>query len=469
MSKEDSTTHRPAWKQAANSESSLPMAPLPTSDVQASVDSPKSQTSGSAVGHLRWVICTLLLLGVTKNYMDRQVLGVLKTTLQHTFGWNEIDYGNLVFAFQAAYAVGMVVVGRLIDRLGTRFGYALAMAFWSLAAMGHAAANSFTGFLVARSGLGFGEAGVFPASIKSVSEWFPKKERSLAIGIFNAGSNVGAIITPLTVPWITVHWGWRWAFLITGGLGFIWLALWLGFYRKPEEHASISKRELEYIRSDPSDPPVQIKWISLVSYSQTWAFIAGKFFIDPIWWLYLFWVPDFLQRSHGLALMQIGVPIVVIYVIADVGSVAGGWLSSWMIGRGKSVNFARKITMLLCAICILPIVAAYRVESLWGAVLIIGFAAGGHQGFSANLFALTSDTFPSRAVGSVVGMGGMAGAIGGMLIAKIVGYTLQWTGSYMIPFFIAGSAYFVALACIQILSPRLEPVQLRQGERTKIS
>jgi ACS family hexuronate transporter-like MFS transporter len=394
--------------------------------------------------------------------MDRQVLGVLKTTLQHDLGWTEIDYGNLVFAFQAAYAVGMVVVGRVIDRIGTRLGYAVAMVFWSLASMGHAAANSLSTFIVARSALGFGEAGVFPASIKCVAEWFPKKERSLAIGIFNAGSNAGAIVTPLVVPWITIHWGWRWAFLITGGLGFIWLIAWLLVYRKPEEHRSVSARELEYIRCDRTSPSVQIKWLSLASYRQVWAYISGKFLIDPIWWFYLFWVPDFLQRQHGLSLTNIGLPIVVIYVIADIGSVAGGWFSSHLMRSGKSVNFARKITMLLCALCILPIVSAYRIESLWGAVLIIGLAAGGHQGFSANLFALPSDTFPSQAVASVVGMGGMAGAIGGMLIAKIVGYTLQWTGSYKVPFLIAGSAYLVALACIQMFSPRLEPVQLRQ-------
>ena len=439
----------------------------PTSDIvppatcdKLPADSDNQASSGT--GYFRWVICTLLLLGVTKNYMDRQVLGVLKTTLQHDLGWNEIDYGNLVFAFQAAYALGMVVVGRLVDRLGTRLGYALAMAFWSLASMGHAAASSFTSFLAARAGLGFGEAGVFPASIKSVAEWFPKKERSLAIGIFNAGTNVGAIVTPLIVPWITVHWGWRWAFLITGGVGAVWLVLWLAVYRKPEEHPRLSKSELEYIRSDPSGPVVGIPWIRLVSYRQAWAFVLGKFFSDPIWWFYLFWVPDFLQRNHGLALMQIGLPIVVIYVIADVGSVAGGWLSSWLIRSGRSVNFARKVTMLICAICILPIVSAYRIESLWGAVLIIGVAAAGHQGFSANLFSLPSDTFPSQAVASVVGMGGMAGAVGGMLIAKIVGYTLQWTGSYMIPFLIAGSAYFVALACIQMLSPKLEPARIRE-------
>lgn len=419
------------------------------------------QGAPSPAGYFRWVICTLLLLGVTKNYMDRQVLGVLKTTLQHSFGWDEIDYGNLVLAFQAAYAVGMVVVGRLIDRLGTRLGYALTMVFWSLASMGHALASSLTGFIVARASLGFSESGVFPCSIKAVAEWFPNKQRSFAIGVFNAGANVGAILTPLLVPWIALHWGWRWAFIATGGVGFLWLALWLLLYRRPEEHRRVSKAELAYIRSDPPGSTIRVKWLSLASHRQMWAFVAGKFLIDPIWWFYLYWVPDFLQRNHGLQLMQIGVPIMVIYVISDIGSVAGGWFSSSLIKRGKSVNFARKATMLICALCILPIMFAYRVESLWGAVLIIGLAAGGHQGFSANLLAMPSDTFPSQAVGSVVGIGGTAGAIGGMLIATIVGHTLQWTGSYMVPFLIAGSAYPMALACIHILSPRLEPVRLR--------
>ncbi len=432
-----------------------------SANLVSSADSEAAKPEASSrAGYFRWVICTLLLFGTTKNYMDRQVLGVLKTTLQHDLGWNEIDYGNLVFAFQAAYAVGMLAVGRLVDRLGTRLGYALAMVFWSLASMGHALGSSFTSFLVARSALGFGESGVFPASIKTVAEWFPKKERALATGIFNAGANVGAIITPLVVPWITIHWGWRWAFIITGALGFVWLIFWLLLYRKPEEHARVSKAELDYIRSDPQTPMAKIKWARLIPHRQTWAFVVGKFMIDPVWWFYLFWVPDFLQRKHGLALMKIGLPIMVIYVIADVGSVAGGWLSSWLIERGKSVNVARKSAMLICALCVVPIVFAYRIESMWGAVLLIGLAAAAHQGFSANLFTLTSDTFPAQAVGSVVGMGGMAGAIGGMLIAKIVGYTLQWTGSYMVPFLIAGFAYLLALAAIQFLVPRLEPARI---------
>jgi MFS transporter, ACS family, hexuronate transporter len=433
------------------------MDPAATSGIQAT----SGNSTTARAGYFRWVICALLLFGTTKNYMDRQVLGVLKTTLQHDLGWNEIDYSNLVFAFQASYALGMIVVGGLIDRLGTRLGYALAMIFWSLASMGHALGNSFTSFVIARSSLGFGEAGVFPASIKTVAEWFPKKERALATGIFNAGTNAGAIITPLTVPWITIHWGWRWAFLITGALGFVWLIFWLLLYRKPEEHPRVSKAELEYIRSDPPEPTAKIEWLSLLSLRQTWAFVMGKFMIDPIWWFYLFWVPDFLQRRHGLSLMRIGVPIMVIYVISDFGSVVGGWLSSWMIHRGRSINTSRKTAMLLCALCVVPIMFAYRTDSMWDAVLLIGLAAAGHQGFSANLYTLTSDMFPARALGSVVGIGGMAGAIGGMLIAKVVGYALQWTGSYMVPFVIASFAYLLALATIQILSPKLEPVSLR--------
>ena len=375
-------------------------------------------------------------------------------------GWNEIDYSNLVFVFQGTYAVGMVAVGRLVDRLGTRLGYALAMVFWSLASMAHAVGSSLMSFMVARSALGFGEAGVFPASIKTVAEWFPSKERALATGIFNAGTNIGAILTPLIVPWITIHWGWRVAFVTTGALGFVWLAFWLLLYRPPESHPRLSKAELEYIASDRQPAVPQIKWLELLPHRQTWALAVGKFTIDPIWWFLLFWIPDFLQRNHGLKLMQLGLPIMVIYLLADVGSVAGGWLSSWMIHRGRSVNVARRSAMLICALVVIPIAIAYRIESMWGVVLLIGLAAAAHQGFSANLFTLTSDLFPAQAVGSVVGIGGMAGAIGGMVMAKIVGYVLQWTGSYKIPFLMAGSAYLLALAFVQALSPRLDPARI---------
>ena len=397
--------------------------------------------------------------------MDRQVLGVLKMTLQHDLGWSEIDYSNLVFAFQAAYALALVAVGRAVDRLGTRKAYSVIMVFWSLASMAHAVAHSLTEFILARAALGLGEGGVFPASIKAVAEWFPRRERALATGLFNAGTSLGAIVTPLIVPWITIHLGWRAAFLTTGSLGFVWLIFWLALYRRPEEHSHCSKAELDFIRHDPPEEAGHIAWLSLVTHRQAWAFILGKFLTDPIWWFYLFWVPDFLQRDHGLQLMQIGLPLVVIYVISDVGSVTGGWISSHLIKAGASVNVARKAALGLCAVCVLPMIFVYRVESLWTAVLLIGLAAAAHQGFSANLFTLPSDMFPKRAVGSVVGIGGMAGAIGGMLIAKIVGYLLQWTGSYRVPFLIAGSAYVVAVAVIHLLAPRLEPVRIGSEAR----
>ncbi len=431
---------------------------IPPPDPYANDD--RNPSVAVSIGRFRWVICALLLFGTTKNYMDRQVLGVLKTTLQHDLGWNEIDYSNLVFAFQAAYALGLLVVGRAVDRLGTRKAYSVIMVFWSLASMAHAVAHSLTEFILARSALGLGEGGVFPASMKAVAEWFPRRERALATGIFNAGTSMGAIITPVIVPWITVHLGWRTAFLTTGGLGFLWLIFWLALYRKPEEHPRCGKAELDFIRHDPAEEAGHINWLQLVTHRQAWAFILGKFLTDPIWWFYLFWVPDFLQRDHGLRLMQIGLPLVVIYVISDAGSVAGGWVSSHLIKAGVSVNIARKAALALCAVCVLPMIFVYRVEGLWTAVLLIGLAAAAHQGFSANLFTLPSDTFPKRAVGSVVGIGGMAGAIGGMLIAKIVGYLLQWTGSYRVPFVIAGSAYLVAVAVIHLLAPRLDPVRI---------
>jgi MFS transporter, ACS family, hexuronate transporter len=438
-----------------------PEQPTSTSGILSSQQQVGAATTvPSRLGYFRWVICGLLLLGTTKNYMDRQVLGVLKTTLQHDFSWNEIDYSKLVAAFQFAYAAGMLLVGGLIDRLGTRLGYALAMIFWSLASMGTALANSLTGFRLSRYALGFGEAAVFPASIKAVAEWFPKKERALATGIFNAGTNVGAIITPLIVPWIVVHWGWRGAFVGIGAIGFVWLFIWLLIYRKPEDHRGVSKAEFEYIRSDPQEPVGKIKWVRLFPLRQTWAFAMGKFLTDPVWWFYLFWVPGFLQVKHGLALTGIGIPIMVIYLISDVGSVAGGWLSSTLIKRGRSVNAARKIAMLICALGVLPVVFAYRVESTWSAVFLIGLAAACHQGFSANLYTITSDMFPARAVGSVTGIGGMAGAIGGWLMAWVVGHVLQWTGSYMIPFAMAGCGYLLALLAIHAIAPRLEPATI---------
>ncbi|HMG33736.1 MAG TPA: MFS transporter [Blastocatellia bacterium] len=417
----------------------------------------------ASAGRHRWVICALLFFAATINYIDRQTIGILKSTLQTEIGWSEIQYSWIVVFFQMAYAVGLLGMGRLMDRLGTRKGFSLAVVFWSIAAMGHALARSVMGFGVARFMLGLGESGNFPASIKTVAEWFPKKERALATGLFNAGTNVGVIATPPIVSFITGRWGWQWAFVFTGALGFLWLVCWLVFYWRPEEHPHVSAAELAYIKSDPVESNARVPWKKLVSHRQTWAFALGKFMTDPIWWVYLFWLPDFLNKRYGLQLKDFGPPLIAIYLIADVGSVGGGWLSSSLIRRGWTINRARKTAMLICAVLVVPIVAASNVTNLWVAVLLIGLAAAAHQGWSANIFTLVSDMFPAGAVGSVVGFGGMAGAVGGLLIARLVGEILQRTGSYVPIFIIAGSAYLVALSLIQLIIPRVEPAKLENS------
>ena len=431
------------------------------------------------VGYVRWIICSLLFFAATINYVDRQVIGILKPTLQAQFGWSEIDYADIIFAFQLAYAGGFLIAGRMMDRIGARIGFTIAIVLWSLAAIAHAEATVFgpaaatvlgllgftysasvAGFMVARFALGLGEAGNFPAAIKVTAEWFPKRERAFATGIFNSGTNVGALATPLVVPWITLSFGWYWAFVATGALGFVWLAFWLPLYHRPEDHPRLSPAELAHIRSDPADPAVQIPWGKLLAYRQTWAFMAGKFLTDPIWWLYLFWIPDFLNRNHGIDLKTIGPPLVAIYLVADVGSIGGGWLSSMLIKRGWTVNGGRKLAMLICALAVVPMVFASGAKDLWVAVALVSLAAAAHQGWSANLFTTASDMFPRKAVGSVVGLGGMAGAVGGMLIAKLTGYILDATGSYMPVFFIAAFAYLVALVLIHVLVPRMEPARM---------
>lgn len=414
---------------------------------------------GAKLGRFRWVICALLFCATTINYIDRQVIGILKPVLEEQLGWSEIDYSNIVFSFQVAYAAGYLLAGRVMDKIGVRLGYSLAVLFWSLAAMGHAVVRSVAGFSAARFALGLAEGGNFPAAVKTVSEWFPKKERALATGIFNAGSNVGALITPLLVPWITVTYGWPTAFLATGAMGFAWFIAWLLLYRKPDSHPRLSRQELVYIQSDPPDPEIKISWTSLLRYRQTWAFVVGMFLSGPIWWFYLYWIPDFLHKTHGLDLMQLGPPLVVIYLMTDVGSIGGGWISSWLIGRGWTINAARKTAMLICALCVVPVFTASIVKSLWVATILIGVAASAHQGFSANLFTLVSDMAPRKVVSSIVGIGGMAAAIGGMFIAKLAGYILQWTGSYLPLFTIASSAYLINLLLIHLLTPRLEPMQ----------
>ncbi|MBA4124813.1 MAG: MFS transporter [Acidobacteria bacterium] len=423
-----------------------------------------TENTGKDVGRYRWVICALLFFATTINYVDRQVLGILATPLQKELGWSESDYGFIATAFTGAYAVGLLIVGRLMDWLGTRKGFSLAIIFWSLAAMGHALARSAFGFGIARFALGLGEAGNFPAAIKTAAEWFPKKERALATGIFNSGSNVGAIVAPLTVPWIAINYGWQWAFIITGTIGFFWLVFWLALYRRPEEHPRLSKAELAYIRSDPAEPVTKIPWLRLLPHRQTWAFAAGKFLTDPVWWFFLFWLPKFLNENHGLTLTGLGIPLVIIYVAADFGSIGGGYLSSALIKRGWSVNAGRKTAMLICALCVVPIIFAVRASNLWVAVALISLATAAHQGWSANLFTLVSDMFPRRVVGSVVGIGGFAGAVSGMLIATITGLLLQWTGSYVPIFIFAASAYLIALLVIQLLVPRLESASVEAAQ-----
>lgn len=420
---------------------------------------PPAETS--RVGNYRWVICTLLFFGTTINYIDRQVIGILEKDLRAIVGWSQIDYGNITAAFSAAYALGLLISGPLIDRFGTRIGYGAAVVLWSLAGMATALANTALGFGLARAALGLGEAANFPAAIKTVAEWFPKRERAFATGIFNAGSNVGAILAPAAVPAIYYNFGWQAAFLLTGAIGFVWLMFWLPLYRRPDEHPKLSKKELAHIQSDPPDPPAtKVPWALLIPRRQTCAFAIGKYLTDPIWWFYLYWIPSFFREKHQLDLLAVGLPLIVIYLIADVGSVGGGWLSSWLIQRGWSVHRARKTTMLICALAVTPIVFASQVTSLWAAVALIGLAAAAHQGWSANLFTMTSDMFPRRAVGSVVGIGGMAGAMGGATLATLTGFILDRTGgNYMILFGIAASAYLLALTIIHLLAPNLEPAE----------
>ena len=411
-------------------------------------------------GNYRWRVCAMLLAATTINYVDRQVLGVLAPYLQQQIGWNEIEYGYIVTAFQAAYAIGLLCAGAIVDRYGSRIGYAIAIGVWSLAAMSHALAAGVVGFALARFALGLGESGNFPAAIKTVAEWFPRRERALAVGVFNSGSNIGAILAPLLVPLIAARWGWQAAFLFTGLLSGTWLAVWLLWYRTPDQQRRLSATELAYIRSDPPEPTARVPWRRLLRHRQTWAFVAAKFMTDPIWWFFLFWLPKFLHAEYGLSLLQLGPPLIVIFVAADVGSIAGGWLAGRLIRQGWSANRARKGAMLLCALAVVPIVFAARADHLWVAVALIGLATAGHQGWSANVLTLPSDLFPRPAVASVVGIGGFAGAVSGMMIATFIGFLLQATGSYVPVFLMAGSAYLLALVVVHLLVPRLAPAAL---------
>lgn len=444
----------------------VPSVDSPVELDKAVQDGGSSGPNSMPLGRTRWTICALLFFATTINYVDRQVLGILKPELSVSLGWDEIHYGNIVMAFQGAYALGLLLAGAFIDRIGTRLGYAMSLVIWSLAAMGHALVHTVTGFSMARFLLGIGEAGNFPAATKTVAEWFPKRERALAFGIFNSGSNVGAVLTPLVVPFIAANYGWRAAFLVTGALGLIWLAFWLPLYRHPSEHRRVSPAELAYIQSDAPETEHKISWKRVFPLRQTWAVAVAKLMTDPVWWFYLFWLADFLKKKYQLSLTGMSLPLIVIYLVADIGSIGGGWLSSTLIKRGKSVNVARKTAMLVCALCVLPVTFAVTTEHLWVAVGLISLAAAAHQGWSANVFTLASDMFPRRAVGSVTGIAGMAGALGGMAFSGLVSRILQWTDSNYVPIFVmCGMAYLVALGIVHLLAPRLEsPVLEAQGK-----
>ncbi len=426
-------------------------------DVSAGAAMPQAQ-----IGRYRWVIVALLFAATAINYVDRQMIGVLKTDLQKEFSWTEGDYANIVFCFQLAYAIGYISFGKVVDAVGVRLGYGLAIVIWTISHMAHGLASGVISFAMARFGLGIGESGNFPAGIRAVTDWFPQKERAFAIGLFNAGANVGAIITPLLVPMLVHFFDWRMAFYITGLLGIAWLIAWWLLYRDPVEHPRVTPAELAWIQQDAAQETASAKipWTQLVLLRETWAYALGKFLIDPVWWFFLFWLPGYLRERYDMDLLTFGLPLAAIYLISDFGSIAGGWLSSRLIRAGRSANFARKVTMLICALCVLPIWFAQELNSVWAAVLVIGLATAAHQAFSANLYTLPSDIFPRSAVGSVIGIGGTVGALGGMGMSIFTGYILDTTHSYDVLFAVCSSAYLAALLVVHLLTPKMTRVNV---------
>lgn len=422
-------------------------------------DAPRAVPAKPA-GRKRWIVCALLFFAVVLSYIDRLVISVLKPDLSARYGWSETGYADLALYFQLVYGLAYLVSGRIVDRIGARLGYAIAVLLWTAGHVLHIAFTTTSGMIWARIPLAAGEAATFPAALAATAEWFPKRERALAIGIFNAGSNVGAIVTPVLVPFIvvTLGLGWRAAFIITGALSLVWLAAWWRFYRRPADHPTLTAAEREWIQAEPQAPPRPVRWSTILRTRQSWAYILGRFLIDPIWWTFLFWLPDFFSRQFHLSLSEFGPPLIAVYLLADVGSVGGGWVSSRLLAAGWSVNRSRKTAMLLCALCAVPIAFAAAAPSMWVAVALIGLACAGHQGFSANLYALPGDVFPNWMVGSVVGLGGLAGATGGMLMAKYAGLILETVGSYQPIFLVAASAYLVALLVVHLVLPRYQPV-----------
>jgi len=412
------------------------------------------------LAHLRWYICGLLFYATTVNYMDRMVLGILKPTIASQLHWTDTEYGMINSAFQLGYAVMLPIAGRLIDWLGLRLGYTVAVVFWSLSSMAHALAGTAFQFGIARLGLGLGEAANFPAALKTVADWFPQRQRATAVGLFNSGSNIGAVVAPLVVPVLTAHFGWHSAFLFTGSLSMTWAVVWYLFYREPEKHPLLSGEELAVIRSDQETPAATQKfsYLRLLSNRAARAFVLGKFLTDPVWWFYLFWLPGFLNAKYGLDLIHLGPPLATVYLSADIGSIGGGWLSSWLLKRGWSAGAARKTAMLVCALAVTAVIfVPYAAGHLWVTVGLVSIAAAAHQGWSANIFTMASDCFPRRAMASIVGLGGFGGAIGGMLAQPAIGRWLDFSHQYYAPlFFVAGSMYLLTLLIIHLMVPRFE-------------
>jgi ACS family hexuronate transporter-like MFS transporter len=423
--------------------------------------------SQTPIGNQRWIVVALIFFATTINYIDRQVIGLLKPTLEVEFGWTEKDYSNIVMAFTAAYALGLLVFGRIIDRIGTKMGFSISIVFWSIAACLHGVVKTTFGFGVARAALGLGESGNFPAAIKTVAEWFPKKERALATGIFNSGANIGAVFAPILVPTILALYGWQEAFIITGAIGFVWLIFWLYFYEIPAKHKKVTKTELDHIHSDNEEDTSNekpISWGTLFKVRQTYVFIVGKLLTDPIWWFFLFWLPSYFSTSFSLDLKKPGWPLVIIYMATSIGSIGGGYLSSYFIQKGWPVHKARKTAMFIFALCVLPIMTARYATNMWVAVGLISLAAAAHQAWSANIFTVASDMFPKKAISSVVGIGGMAGSFGGVLFPIFVGYILDayklagnLTGGYNIIFFVCGLMYMLAWVVMHLISPKMTP------------
>jgi ACS family hexuronate transporter-like MFS transporter len=423
---------------------------------------PQDSPAPAADNMFRWIVLALLFLATTVNYLDRAVLGVLKPMLDVDLGWNQIDYGWMVTAFQAAYAVGYVLAGRWFDHIGARTGLLIAVTAWSFAAGAHSQAHTVIGFVVARSFLGLAEGGFFPAAVKAVAEWFPRQERAFATGLFNSGSNAGAVICPLIVPLLAARWGWRGAFLFLGVIGFAWVGLWARLYRIPNTSQTFLPEDTPELRpAAHSTKRRSIPWLELVRHRQTWAYVAGTIASAPIWWFYIFWAPDFFNKRYGLNLAQSSLPLMCIFLVAGLGGIFGGWLSSFLLRRGWKLNAARKTTLLVCGLCAVPVFSTPLTPNYVIAVALVALAAAAHCGYAANLFTLASDTVPQQAVGSVVGIGGMAGAIVGMFFAQFVSRILSLThNNYLAPFAVAAASYLLGLACIQLLLPNLEPMKL---------